>query len=128
MGSPIANMVLVTVWARARHLLPRPWMSVDPHLQIDDDVVLRLTRQPQAVELELSEGRHLLAVVPSASPAADIDRRVNQSGLFRPEVGRWLEIDADLNSVRACYRPFPLQAWMTRGWLSIQTERTMDGC
>jgi hypothetical protein len=117
-------MVLVTVRGRARHLLPRPMLSVDPHLQVDDDVVLRLARQVQTAQVELGEGDHLFAVVPSAFPVADIERRVAQSGFFRPELGRRLHINDEVNSVAINYRPFPVQAWMTRGWLTVEIERS----
>lgn len=120
-------MVLVAVRARMRHLLPRPVLSVDPHLQVDDRVILRLTRQPQTMELELAEGDHVFAVVPSGSPVSNVAQRIEQSGLIRSEVGRRLYVDGRVGAVDVVYRPFPIQAWMTRGSLRVQVERRGSG-
>lgn len=116
-------MVTVMVSGRMRHLLPRPMLSVDPHLQVDDAIVLRLTRQTTSLTLELSEGRHLLAVVPSRVPDPDVAARIEMTGLIRSEVGCWVEIDQQVQTLSVHYRPFPVQAWMTRGRLSVEVTR-----
>ena len=110
-------MVLVTVRAQMKHLLPRAILSVDPHLQVDDAVVLRLTRHQQSLPLDLSVGDHVFAVVPSSTAATEIRHRIQQSGFVRPEVGRTIHVDDQVECISIAYRPFPIQAWMTRRFI-----------
>jgi len=114
-----SESAIVTLRARMKMFLPRWALSVDPHVQVDDSVVKRLEREPAQLELQLDPGVHVIAVVPSARAVGDLDRRLRQSGLWRTEIGRRVEVFPGPVWLDLVFRPFPLQASMTRGFLRI---------
>ncbi len=117
-------MTAVEISASMKHWIPRPMLSVDPHLQVDGAIVLRLARSTESTTVDLADGRHIIAVVPSKHPVGDIATRVEQSRFYRTETGVWIDVDSGVARVRIDYRPFPLQASITRGFLHVSIDRS----
>jgi hypothetical protein len=103
---------------------PRWLLSVDPHLYVDEKLVGRVERHNSVVELDLSQGSHVLTVAPSGTLPSDylfnFERRKGRNLFFSPFVSKVLHTASDRATVE--YRPNLVLGYMLRGKLRISVE------
>lgn len=97
-------------------ILPRFALSIDPHLYVPEEkLLLRLERRTQSVFID-ADVATLVLTTSRRIPASPFKTRI----LHSPEFPTVVQAPTDaVGEVK--YRPFPVSAYMSRGWQIIRT-------